>query len=547
MVTHRPEKLEKAFRIARQTQQSGDQVSARKLYIKLLNLLPKDVEILNSLGSVELQGRNLEQAMEIFQQSLDVDPKSAETLGLMALTEKRMGNWRRALLNYEAAISIDHQNAVLWNNSGVLLVEMERYDEAIFRFRKSIDLEWDYQDAHRNLLENLEKSNQLPELEEAISRAAAAKVPSDCLLVYKARICEANEDYERAKNFLRQAVKLERDSHLVGKYQFLLGNVYDGLGCFSDAMHHYQRANLIRASSVDIDAFKKVFSDRLDKIESWLDSQESLKEKIEENKKESCDSPIFIVGFPRSGTTLLDSILRSSDELVVLEEKPILSEVRISLEKLESGYPFSIDDLGFDDLQSLRAQYFEKAEEFIEPNDRCKRIVDKLPLNCVDVGIINKIFPDAKIVFVRRHPLDCVLSAFFQDFVLNAPMSHFTTLDDTAALYDRVLNLWMKAKDAFDLNVVTFAYEELISKQEDTTQSLFASLGITWTNSALDFRSVALERKRINTPSYKQVVQPLYNKSTFRWMNYREHLVEVESKLQEWIIELGYSDEQDAL
>jgi tetratricopeptide (TPR) repeat protein len=242
-------------------------------------------------------------------------------------------------------------------------------------------------------------------------------------------------------------------------------------------------------------------------------------------------SPVFLVGFPRSGTTLLDTLLMGHPELNVLEEVPLLERAAAAL-----GDFARLPGLGEAETERLRGLYFEA----LGPADG-RIVVDKLPLNLLGAPLIHRLFPDARFVFAARHPCDVVLSCFMQPFDLNPAMANFLDLADAARLYALALAFWERARAVLPLDVHTVRYEDLVEDKEGEMRALLAFLGLPWHERVLDNQGTAIERGPIKTPSYAQVAQPIYKRARGRWERYRAQMAPVLPILAPWAEKLGYS------
>ncbi len=251
---------------------------------------------------------------------------------------------------------------------------------------------------------------------------------------------------------------------------------------------------------------------------------------------------MFLVGFPRSGTTLLDTILNSHRAIHVVEERPAVRNMRNALERLPGGYPDGLAALDPADLAALRQIYFAELDRHLEPQDRSAVVVDKLPLNIIEAGLIQRIFPQARFLFAQRHPCDCVLSCFMQNFEVNDAMANFLDLGDAAVLYDKVMTLWQQYRTVLPLAVHTVRYESLVEGFEETLTPLLAFLGVGWDDGVRRYAETASRRGIINTPSYDQVTQPLYTRSLGRWQRYAEQMAPVLPILLPWARRFGYDD-----
>jgi hypothetical protein len=154
--------------------------------------------------------------------------------------------------------------------------------------------------------------------------------------------------------------------------------------------------------------------------------------------------------------------------------------------------------------------------------------------------VIHRIFPDAKIVFVERHPCDAVLSCFMSNFALSPAMRSFTSLEESALLYDAVFEAWTRAEALLPLDVHRIRYERMVEDLEGEMRALLSWLGLDWDSRVLDNRASAARREHIATASYAQVTEPIYQRSAGRWRRYREEMAPVLPILAPWAERLGY-------
>jgi hypothetical protein len=245
-------------------------------------------------------------------------------------------------------------------------------------------------------------------------------------------------------------------------------------------------------------------------------------------------APVFLVGFPRSGTTLLDTLLMGHSGVHVLEEEPILQRVGEALGDFER-----LPALEQEEIERLRALYFAELDAF-DPDANGKTVIDKLPLNILGAPLIHRLFPEAKLILALRHPCDVVLSCFMQNFDLNDAMANFLDIGDAARLYDLVMTFWTRARALLPLDVHEVRYEALVEDKEREMRALVDFLGLPWEERLLDHEGTALRRGPIVTPSYAQVVQPIYRRAAGRWERYRDQLAPVLPLLAPWAEKMGY-------
>ena len=217
-----------------------------------------------------------------------------------------------------------------------------------------------------------------------------------------------------------------------------------------------------------------------------------------------------------------------------------MEKVQDAFGRLPGGHPDGLAEIKPNHLAELRQIYFEELDKHLAPEDRSSIVIDKLPLNICLAGLIHRIFPQARFVFSLRHPCDCVLSCFMQEFRINEGMANFLDLEDAARLYDKIMDLWEQYKTVLPLDVHTVKYESLIEAFEETLTPLLDFLGVGWDDGVRDYTKTAIERGKIFTPSYNQVTQPLYTRARGRWERYREQMQPVLPPLLPWVGHFGY-------
>jgi hypothetical protein len=154
--------------------------------------------------------------------------------------------------------------------------------------------------------------------------------------------------------------------------------------------------------------------------------------------------------------------------------------------------------------------------------------------------LIHRLFPDAKVILVERHPCDVVLSCFMSNFTLNRAMRQFVTLEGAARLYDTVFDAWSRAVELLPISHHAIRYERMVEDTEGEMRRLLDYLEIEWTPSVLDNQAAAARRSHISTASYSQVTEPIYRRASGRWERYREQLAPVLPILTPWAARMGY-------
>jgi tetratricopeptide (TPR) repeat protein len=251
-------------------------------------------------------------------------------------------------------------------------------------------------------------------------------------------------------------------------------------------------------------------------------------------------SPIFIVGFPRSGTTLLEQMLDAHPLLQSMDEQPFLLRAVARVTAQGIGYPTELGKLSGSDLNDIRAGYWDAVRTRVAVAAN-RRLVDKNPMNLVLLPIIRRLFPDAPIVLAIRHPCDTVLSCFLQHFRSDLALLG-RDLTALARSYSRTFAFWYSQCSLLRPDTHELKYEKLTADFATEVDRLCAFLQLPRHEAMLAPGRHARAKGFISTPSYAQVLEPVSNRSVGRWKHYERHFgTEVLALLTPWIERWGYS------
>jgi tetratricopeptide (TPR) repeat protein len=230
-------------------------------------------------------------------------------------------------------------------------------------------------------------------------------------------------------------------------------------------------------------------------------------------------SPVFIVGFPRSGTTLLEQMLDAHPKLQSMDERPFFAILTGELEDLGVRTPEQLHRLNQRDCDELRKRYLGLVAEKIRRRWDA-RLVDKNPLNMLNLPLITRLFPQAKFILALRHPCDVVLSNYMQSYRSCSLAGACSTMERTARAYVAAMQAWLRDCEMFKPDVLVSRYEELVEDPKRQAERYAAFLGIDDAAEMLNYDKRAKEKGFIATPSYTEVVQPISARRKDRWRRY---------------------------
>jgi tetratricopeptide (TPR) repeat protein len=253
--------------------------------------------------------------------------------------------------------------------------------------------------------------------------------------------------------------------------------------------------------------------------------------------------PLFVLGFPRSGTTLLEQTLTAHPRIAAGDELPVIAEITDLMPRLLDSplaYPEALSELWMGDhrgdLDNLRDYYLRRVAQLGSIPDGAAWFTDKMPLNETHLGLIGLVFPESPLVHVIRHPLDVVLSVFSN--LLTHGYFCAYALESAATHYARVMDLVEHYCEELDLKYLRVRYEDIIEDQEASIRRVMAFIGEEFDPACLAFHE---NRRYARTASYAQVTERLYDRSRYRYKNYLTHLQPVIPILQPVIERLGYT------
>ncbi len=510
-----------------------DKINEGERYLrKALNINAASPMALNNLGNILSKKKNNSEAEFCYRKAIEIKSDFSLAYNNLASLLSRQGKLSEAEAFTEKAIVYNPKFELAYVNLGTIKIDLDKSLEAEELFLKAIEINKNYSYAYSNLFRLYEKTNNISKLKTKIESLKEDKNIINEILMFKARISFREKDFIMAKKLIDQVSNewIKNTDHSTNLlYWSFKAFIEEKVKNYDEAFKCFEKSQLNLKYE---DCNPKVFQDYIHTYRKNLD-RKAFTTNIEKTKIIE-NSPVFLIGFPRSGTTLLDTILRSHPEIDVLEEKPIINSVE---EIIKSKFKYSLDELHklkTNDLDFLRKNYLEILRNNCD-NKNAKILIDKFPFQTVCLPLINVLFPNSKIIFTHRNPYDTVLSCFQQSFEPNNAMSNFRSIESASKIYDLTMNMWIDYKTKLEMNFITSKYEDLIDDFDTHISKILDFLEVKWDENIKNYRDTAIKRKKINTPSSSQVVQPLYKSSINKWKNYEKYFKESNQFIDKWI------------
>jgi len=517
---------------------------AAQAYERAAALDPGQALAHNNLGALRLEGGDAAGALAAFERAIAADPTLAAAQRNRGLALAALGRDEEAMAALGRAIALDPDFAAAHADLAERLKACNRVGEAIARYRRALELTPDSVPAIARLAALLEETGELDAAETLAARGLTL-APADASLQLTAARCERRRGrLEQAAARLERLSSAAPDAEIEGAALKELGQVLDRLGDAARAFECFTKGNrrmaeAARAAGHDPAHFVAACRTLVAPFTSgrWPPAP-----RAGDDPEDGPPAPVFLVGFPRSGTTLLAQLLAGHPRVALLDETPVAAELAARVTADPDRYPHGLASLDTAASGALASEYHALAARYVAPAAD-SRLVDKLPLNLLRVPFLWRVFPRARFVLSVRHPLDVCLSCYMQNFRLSSAMASFLDLERTAALYVEALDLWLECERRLPLASRVVRYEDLIADTAGEMRGLLDFLELDWRPSVLEHVRTARARGRINTPSYHQVSEPVYRHAAYRWRRYARPLAPLEQRLRPFVERFGYEDE----
>ena len=459
-------------------------------------------------------------AKAIGEQINHLDPRNVEGLGVLAQVHLRLGHFEQAASYLYRCVRLAPKDVRGHLALGEVLVFQGRYQDAIARYDRALRLQPDHPMGIAGKANAYEKSGRRDKARGVLGPFVGSGRESVEMALIQARLDLHEQEYQAVIDLLNRHLAPGTDD--VSRYHLcaVLGSALERKGCFDEAFEAYRRSNRSieapfspQAWQARIDLLVEVFSaERL----GALPRSGSVSE-----------VPVFIVGMPRSGSTLIETILDAHPQAygageftampALIDEMPI--RIGSSL-----AYPQCVEDLSREDVDALAATYLK---QLAAVGGTSTRIADKYLENYRHLGLIALLFPQARVIHCRRHPLDTCLSCFAQPLPA-ATHPYVLDLQRLATVfvqYERLMAHW---HTVLRIPILDVQYEALVGDQERVSREIVEFCGLPWDDRCLRFHR---NKRVVQTSSYDQVTRPIYGSSVGRYRHFESQLAPLREAL----------------
>ncbi|MBT4853832.1 MAG: tetratricopeptide repeat protein [Halieaceae bacterium] len=504
---------------------NGDSDAATESFKAILRQYPSSVNAMRHLASCYLGKKvQLEDAEALVRRATQLAPGFAGAWMTLASVLLEKSNTIEAIKAYKEVTRLEPNNSESWAGLANALAVAMYPEESTEAFKHSLALNPNVPGVQMGYGHVLKTIGKQDEALKAYRAAIAGRADFGEVYWSMANLKIFNFEEEEVKEMLTQVERDDISESATVHFHFSLGKAYEDKKDFDKAWHHYQTGNQLKRESVEHEPLE--MQSRFDAIKETFTA-----DFLRERAGQGCDAqdPIFIVGLPRSGSTLVEQIIASHSQVEGTSELPIISSISASIGRYRTDgrfFPEAVQDLRAKDLRAYGQQYLEEAER----HRVLKRplFTDKLPNNYPFVGLIHLILPNAKIINARRHPFDSCLGGYKQLF---AQGQNFTyDMLDLAHYYQQYHEMMNHWHEVLPGKVLDVHYEETVSDLEGQVRRILDHCGLPFEESCLRF----FENDRaVKTASSEQVRQPIYKGALGTWRRYETHLAL-------WQDQLGY-------
>ena len=493
---------------------------AEDAFKKVLMEDENNIDALRFMGILAFKSGNHDIAEAVLTKALKLDPTYSLVWANLAQVFSVTGQLDKAKKSFKNILNMDPKNGLIWAEYGTVLTKLANYREGRDAYLKALEFKPDSPRVHLSL-GHVYKT--MGEINASINSYKNTIIQNN--LSGEAYWSLANlKTYSFSENEIKDMEEtLRGDMSDIERSQmhFALGKAYEVKKDFDRSFRNYYEGNkvkkgLIKYSSDDTSYNTKRILDFFSK------------ENINNLSKSSTNNPdpIFVLGMPRSGSTLVDQIISSHSKVDGTQELPNIIKIAAELNNdKQNSYPEVLKELDDLKISKLGKDYIS---ETTWARDNAPFFIDKMPNNFIHIGLIKTILPNAKIIDTRRDPMDTCFSCFKQFFARGQLFTY--TMEDLGNYYTdyiRAMNHWHKV---YGKDIFTVHYDDVINKTEETIRELIDYCNLPFEQECLEFYKSS---RPVKTPSAEQVRQPIYKSGLNYWKNYEKHLLPLKKIIDE--------------
>jgi Flp pilus assembly protein TadD len=533
---------------------AGRLEDALKAYAGAAALGARSADFFYNVGLTHIDRRDYESGRAVLADAMALAPDDAEIRYHFALC------CYERLRTAEALVALDHWEDLsgltpdLTADIGLLLMKLGDAERAEAAIRHAVadtvgastSAPSGGSSAHSllTLVQLLERTNRLEEagvrLAQLSAHPAAHQLGAEITLI-TAQLAQRSGEHEAACSGFRKLLQECREFELRHLLEFPLAKSLDAVQRYDEAFAtlrdaHRSQAALLKMTAPILTArgapsmIITRFGCDPEDVAGWSDPGAPPLE----------ESPVFIVAFPRSGTTLLELTLDAHPGLESMDEQPFVQAALDDLLAEGAAYPERMAALTPAQLAAIRSRYWERVRTKVAL-DPGRRLVDKNPLNILRLPVIRRLFPQAPIILAVRHPFDVLLSCFMQHFRTPDFALLCADLETLALGYRRTFDFWYRQAELLAPRVLELRYESFTADFAAEVRRVLEFLQLPWDDAVLRPQENAREKRFISTPSYSQVIEPVHRKAVDRWRAYAAHLAPMQPALAPYLERWGYS------
>lgn len=487
-----------------------------------LAIEPGHAGALTNLGTARRRLGDLQSAISCYREALRQSPTFASAGFNLANALKDAGEFDEAIGIYRQVLETHPDHLQALNNLGIASKQCGASADAEATFRRALAIDPDYGPARRNLGAVHEDNGEFEKADECYRRALLVNANDAKALakIIASRATPVEQECLDAASRLLDEEKIDKEGR--AQLHYGLGRYHDRQGQYELALPYFRRANEIKSGErafLEASVVSKV-----DEICAAFTPE--LFERLSDSRLAS-DKPVFIVGMPRTGTTLTEQILASHPDIAGGGELPYFAAAALNFSArtgVSKSFPSGVEQLTAPMIKAIGLPYLEKLDGV---SAAASRITDKMPQNFLYLGLIALLFSSARVIHCWRDPRDVCLSCFFEDF--NVAHGFASDARNFAAYYRQYCRLMAHWRRVLPLPIFDLRYEDMVADSHATSRKLLEFVGCEWDERCARFYE---QERVVTTPSRWQVRQPIYSHSIGRWRHYRKFLEPVLADLE---------------